>query len=144
MNTITVEHCTIEEAFALSLQIPEFEPWYTWAKWQERLEGKKVIALCAFVDGIGSGFKVGYFEEEHFYSWVGGVVPAFRKMGIAGLLADVQEKTVRATDVSLIKMKTRNRFDGMLVFSIRRGFYISGVEQRGEAEDWRITLTKNL
>ena len=144
MGTLGIQQATAHEAYTLSLQIPEFAPWYPWTKWEERLDGKRVIILVAFSDGKPAGFKAGYYVEDHFYSWVGGVLPAFRRQGVAALLAEEQEAIVRASGVQTIRMKTRNRFRGMLHFALKRGYYLTAIEQRGDPEDWRITLVKNL
>ena len=144
MTSIHIEHAAPEDAFALSLQIPEFEPWYPWTKWQQRLHGKSALVLIAMADGRAVGFKAGYYTGDHFYSWVGGVLPDFRGLGVATALAEQQEALVRASGIPVIRMKTRNRFRGMLHFALRRGFLLSGVDQRGEPLDWRITLVKNL
>jgi hypothetical protein len=72
------------------------------------------------------------------------VVPEYRRLGLALKLATVQEEIVKNSGVSRIRMKTRNRFRGMLLFALQRGFYITDVDQRGEPQDWRIGLTKNI
>lgn len=132
------------EAYAASLLIPEFQPWYTWEKWEERLAVRDVISLVAKSGDTVAGFKTGYMDGGELYSWVGGVLPAFRRMGIAQMLANEQERRVRSAGVSRIRMKTRNRFTGMLQFALGNGFYIAHVDQVGDPADWRITLYKNL
>jgi ribosomal protein S18 acetylase RimI-like enzyme len=144
MTDILIKQCEAKEAYLTSLDIPEFEPWYSWEKWQERLEGKHMICLIATISGEKAGMKVGYFEDDHFYSWIGGVVPRFRRLGIAAMLANQQEALVSLEGTPRIRMKTRNKFTAMLQFALGRGFYISRVDQQGEIGDWRITLYKNL
>lgn len=144
MQEIQILRDTIEAAYDISLHIPEFEPWYPMEKWKVRCDGKQVIALIAKVGDAVVGCKVGYFEDDQFYSWVGGVLPAYRRRGVAEKLADMQEELVRNTGVHRIRMKTRNRFREMLHFALNRGFYIADVEQKGEPGEWRITLYKNV
>jgi GNAT superfamily N-acetyltransferase len=100
--------------------------------------------LIAKIGDAEVGCKVGYFEANHFYSWIGGVLPEYRKRGVAAKLADVQEDLVKQAGVHIIRMKTRNRFTEMLLFVLSRGFYIAEVEQKGSPGEWRITLYKNL
>jgi ribosomal protein S18 acetylase RimI-like enzyme len=135
---------SLDDAYTLSLQIPEFEPWYSYETWQHRLKPRDAVILIAMIDNKPAGFKVGYYADDHFYSWVGGVVPEYRRLGLALKLATVQEEIVKNSGVSRIRMKTRNRFRGMLLFALQRGFYITDVDQRGEPQDWRIGLTKNI
>jgi len=144
MKDIQVEEGSIEEAYAVSLFIPEFQPHYTRDTWAVRLRDKVKIILIASIDGKKAGCKVGYFEGDEFYSWIGGVLPVYRKMGVATKLADTQEAMVRASGMSRIRMKTRNRFGDMLRFAQRRGFTITDVEEKGDPVNWRITLYKNL
>jgi ribosomal protein S18 acetylase RimI-like enzyme len=143
-GNIQVKTCSLQEAYEASLQIPEFEPWYPLDTWVERTTGKEIIALIARVDGLLAGFKVGYFREDHFYSWVGGVLPEFRKNGVAKALAETQENLVGKAGTQMIKMKTRNRFTAMLSFALGRGFCIERVERKGDVHDWRITLHKKV
>ena len=144
MTNIQIHNASLAEAYQVRLLIPEFEPWYAWEKWEERCNGKSVIALVSLANGDPAGFKVGYFEADYFYSWVGGVIPAYRRLGVASLLADAQEMQVKEAGVSLIRMKTRNRFQNMLHFALSRDFYIAEVEKTGEPRDWRIILHKNV
>jgi GNAT superfamily N-acetyltransferase len=144
MMKLSISKCSLEEAYAVSLQIPEFEPWYPWEKWQERCRHRQVIALVALVGDAQAGLKVGYIEGDEFYSWIGGVIPACRGQGVARRLAEVQEEMVRAAGITKIRMKTHNRFVAMLCFALQSGFYIAAVERAGDPQDWKITLYKNL
>jgi ribosomal protein S18 acetylase RimI-like enzyme len=143
-RSIRIENGSLEDAFALSISIPEFKPWYPFEKWEQRLKDRRAVILIAFLDNIPAGFKVGYHDHDDFYSWVGGVLPEQRRKGIALALAEAQEAAVCESGITRIRMKTRNRFRAMLHFALQRGFYIADVEQRGEPQDWRITLLKNI
>jgi ribosomal protein S18 acetylase RimI-like enzyme len=144
MEEIQIRQGTVEEAYNASLQIPEFEPWYPWEKWQQRTNGRNVIILIAETGQGIVGFKAGYFEDDCFYSWVGGVLPSYRRMGIAQKLAQMQESLVKEAGSGLIRMKTQNRFRGMLLFALGRGFHVADVERKGDPMSWKITLYKNL
>ena len=72
---------------------------------------------AAEVDGEPAGFKVGYERENYFYSWMGAVLPAYRRLGIAQKLADQQEKWAKSAGYTTIRFKTRNHHKGMFIFA---------------------------
>ena len=46
------------------------------------------------------GFKIGYpYNEDAFYSWVGGVLPNFRQQRIANKLAEEQELAAKISGI---------------------------------------------
>ena len=138
---------TPEEAYQIYLQVPEFDDKYPFEKWQRRLNGNNPLCLIARAGNLPVGVKVGYHEADYFYSWIGGVVPAWRRGGIAKMLADEQESLLRQQGIRRIRMKTRNRFKPMLLFALSSGFNI--IESipdpvGGSVADLRIVLEKML
>ena len=102
------------------------------------------MILIAIHNGQQIGFKAGYERDNYFYSWVGGVLPTFRKNGIAKRLAKEQEKWAKAEGYSQIVFKTRNRFKSMLLFGLTNGFNIIGFEEKDDILNYRIILKKEL
>jgi ribosomal protein S18 acetylase RimI-like enzyme len=49
------------------------------------------LILVASIQKMLLGYKVAYKDGQDLYSWMGGVLPEYRKMGIAKKLADEQE-----------------------------------------------------
>ncbi len=135
---------TIEEVYNLSLQVPEFENPYPKDIYQERLSKVEHLILLANVNDEIAGFKVGYAKEDYFYSWMGAVLPAYRKMGVAKALAKYQENWAKSHGYTTIQFKTRNYLKGMLIFAIKNDFQIIGVETRSNIMDNRILLRKQL
>ena len=120
----------------LSLQIEEYK---------KRCAGK-YLALIAEIDNQLVGFKIGYdrFKNGSFYSWMGGVLPKFRRMGVAYSLANFQEKWAAENGFSSILLKTRKKHDEMIAFSLNRGFIITEETQIIPAEETRIWMEKSL
>ena len=58
------------------------------------------LSLIAEIENQSVGFKIGYdrFKDGSFYSWMGGVLPEFRKKGVASALADFQENWAKKMD----------------------------------------------
>src|SRR5687768_15065806 len=95
--SLVIRNGYIEEAVAISRQIPEFDHPHKADEYRKRLMGKKQLILIAWKEDKAIGFKVGYDKENDgsFYSWMGGVLPAYRHDGVAKELANVQETWAR-------------------------------------------------
>lgn len=146
MRDIIIREGTIAEVVALSILVPEFFQPYSEATYKERLQNKPHLILIAEVDGELAGFKVGYQKETNteFYSWMGGVLASYRRMGIATKLAEKQESWAKKNGYDTIKFKTRNRLTKMLHFGLHRGFMITDVIKNEKLEEYRIVLQKPL
>jgi ribosomal protein S18 acetylase RimI-like enzyme len=143
---IDIKKASIEEIVALSRQIPEFDNPHPEEEYTKRLAGKKFLLLIASINKVAVGFKVGYDKENNgsFYSWMGGVLPAYREAGVARELANVQETWARENGFTSIRFKTRNRHKAMLLFGINNGFQIIAVEPREIIAEYRLLLEKKL
>ena len=141
---VTIAEGDIDTVVALSRQIPEFTDPYGAEIYSSRLEGKPHLILLAYAEGRPIGFKVGYERHEIFYSWMGGVLPSWRRKGVATALADAQEEWARDSGYDKIRLKTRNRHTDMLVFALRRGFHILSVEPHEPVAEFRIWMEKAL
>jgi GNAT superfamily N-acetyltransferase len=136
---------SISEIVDLVQQIPEFSDSYPATEYIRRLSTTQQFSLIAEIDGQVAGFKVGYERTATiFYSWMGGVLPAFRRKGVARALADVQENWARQAGYQIVEFKTRNYLKPMLLFGINNGFHIYRVEPREKLADYRVYLRKQL
>ena len=137
---------TIKEAVQLSEQIPEFKSPTGEKGYNDRLCNIDHLILIAIKDNLPCGFKVGYNRDHDgsFYSWMGGVLPQYRRYGIAKLLANEMEKYCRNSGYSILKMKTRNEHKAMIQFAIRNGFYMTGFEEYPDPMKSRILMEKRL
>ena len=129
----------------LSFKIPEFNSPFKIKEYKKRCAGKH-LALIAEIDNQPVGFKIGYdrFKNGSFYSWMGGVLPKFRRMGVAYSLANFQEKLAAENEFISIILKTRKKHDEMIAFSLNRGFIIIEETQITPAEETRIWMEKSL
>ena len=135
---------TIETAVRLSQQIPEFSEPHGIGEYEKRLEQANHLILIAYDKSLPIGFKVGYERDDYFYSWMGGVLPEYRKKGVAQKLADEQEAWAKQQNYPHVTFKTRNRHQAMLLFAIKNGFQIIGFEKRQDISENRILLRKFL
>ena len=143
---IHITTASIEAAAAFLSGIPEFKDAYPLGEYQKRLEQNEHLILLAYTeDGVACGCKVGYrLSSSSFYSWMGGVMPQWRRHGVAELLAVAQESWAQEQGYERIRFKTRNSCRAMLHFALNRGFHIVGVEPRDQLPDYRIWLEKEL
>lgn len=143
--SIIIREGNIDEVVALSNQIPEFiAPCPKKKEYENRLLNVNHLILVAFYKGEAAGFKVGYEREDYFYSWMGAILPPFRRKGIASALAIKQEQWVKSQGYELIRFKTRNRLKGMLQFSLSNGFIIEAVTKKDNPMENRILLSKKI
>jgi len=136
---------SFQECVYLSSKIPEFNSPYKIEEYKKRCTGK-YLTLIAEIDNQSVGFKIGYdrLNDGSFYSWMGGVLPKFRRMGVAYSLANFQEKWAAKNGFISIVLKTRQKHDGMIAFSLNRGFIITEETQIVLDEGTRIWMEKSF
>lgn len=146
---ITVRTGSSEEIWALYSALPEFSAeLIDRAEFERALSFASSLSLVAEHKGAAVGFKVGFdrYGDGSFYSWLGGVAPDTRRLGVAKALLDEQEQQVVAAGFDRIYVKTRNRFVAMLTMLLTNGYGIVGVNLPDDlpVADGRITLCKIL
>lgn len=135
---------TIAEAVWVSNQVPELHDPYPEQEYKKRLsKGPSLILIAEDSDGL-LGFKVAYKRTHFMYSWMGGVLPRGRRMGVAKALADHQETWAQKQGYRLLRFKTRNYLTNMLLFALGNGFRICGYEAQADPWQDRIWLEKEL
>jgi len=135
---------TIEEAYKVFTKIPEFDQYLSIDEMRQRvIEGS--IVLISEYEGELIGFKIGYpLNKTDFYSWLGGVVPSKRKLGVAKRMLVLQESLAAKQSFTSILVKSMNRFRSMLHMLIENGYDITSVENYGGTDSERICFRKAL
>lgn len=107
------------------------------------LEKPDPFLILAEIDGAAVGYKLGYRQDsETFYSWLGGVLPSYQRLGIGTDLLRKQHEWCRAQGYKKIQTKTGNRFPSMMILNIKSGFAVHSTEiSDGEV---RIIMEKSL
>lgn len=125
--------------------IPEFDGTFTEAYLKERLINDGII-LLAFDNNTAIGCKIAYnrFGDKSLYSWLGAVLPNYRKQGIATLLNHEMEKRATINNYTSILFKTRNKHKSMLQFALKNGYDIINFEEKTDVSENRIILKKEL
>jgi ribosomal protein S18 acetylase RimI-like enzyme len=139
-----IKQSDIPTVVALSQQIPELVKPHPASEYEKRLTNVPHLILVAYQDDQPIGFKVGYYRDESFYSWMGGILPAFRRKGVAKKLADAQEAWAKQQNYHSITFKTRNEHKAMRMFALQNGFDIVDCYLKGSVHEYRIVLRKEI
>lgn len=144
--TISIREGDLDEALRVDANIPEFRNHYTKGSYVERLGVHKHLILTAYVDDQPAGYKIGYdrYGDGSFYSWMGGVLLAYRKQGVAQELQNYMERWCKEQGYTSIKLKTRNRYKNMLRFALKNNFNILDIKKDDNILDNRFLLEKQL
>jgi ribosomal protein S18 acetylase RimI-like enzyme len=102
--------------------------------------------LTAYLNNTPVGFKIGYETQtkQNFYSWMGGVLPKYRQLGIAEKLLEYQVQRVIKTGYLRILVKTRRKHKSMLKLLHTHGFLQIGTIPYNTDEETRILYEKKL
>ena len=139
-----IRHISAEECVQLHQHIPELFPMKDVGEIMMRTQGKETLALAAQIDQQDAGYLLGYWmTPRHFYYWLGGVKPAFRRQGIGVFLLQQLEHHVLAQGGNEISVKSMNRYPAMLIMLIRHGYQITAVTGK-DRERQKIHFSKNF
>lgn len=87
----------------------------------------KPLVLLAWHAHQLAAYKIGYERKQgHYYSWIGGVHPDFRRQGLAAELMIRQHDWCREQGYQTIRTHTKNKWRQMLILNIRHEFDIIG------------------
>ncbi len=147
-----IEYKTLKTHLLTDLQVLEkleaqiFEDFFTPLRLTQEADQKKGLLSHIAYDGDQPiAFKMGYLlKNDTFYSWLGGVLPTYRKKGIGQKLTQLQHQSVHDMGLSKIRTTCRNRFPEMLIHNIKNGFKIIGVTYQADEKDISITFEKTL
>ena len=117
-----------------------------------RLDRADLLMLLAYEPGddeeedVLAGFKVGYGESPSvFYSAKGGVLPAFRRRGLARLLLHRMEDEARQKGYRRFAYDTfPNKHAGMTVLGLAEGYRVAAAGYNAPYRDYRLRFEKTL
>ena len=107
-------------------------------------QNKKFHLAIANIEDQPVGFKIGYERDQsEFYSWLGGVLPEYRGLGVAAKLMTTQHEWCQRQGYLKIGTKTQNRFKEMLMLNIKNGFEIIGTDPT-DKDGMKILMEKKI
>ncbi len=109
-------------------------------------EREGLVMLVAWWEGAPAGFKIGYrVRPGTFYSAKGGVLPAFRRRGIARGLLRALMRRARAGGYRRFTYDTfPNKHPGMTVLGLAEGFHVVKAGYNAQHGDYRLRFQKRL
>ncbi|MCJ8276801.1 MAG: GNAT family N-acetyltransferase [Bdellovibrionales bacterium] len=144
--TIQVYTEISSELFETIMDLDEaiFETSFAREKIRQRLEGKETLTYLAFDGDQPVGMKLGYqLDDETFMSWMGGILPSYRGLGLAQEMMSLQHQELKEMGYKKVQTKTQNRFMSMLILNLKSGFEIIDT-YKGDDDQLRIVLEKTL
>jgi len=105
-----------------------------------------LLMLVAWSGGEAAGFKIGYrFKAKTYYSAKGGVLPAYRRRGIARALLHTMMDQARAWRYETFLFDTfPNKHPGMTVLGLSEGFRVVKAGYSPQYNDYRLRFQKEL
>lgn len=145
-STIIIKENCLEDAILVAQQIPEFENTYSKNKYRNRLKNIRHLVLTAYLNNNPVGFKIGYETptKRNFYSWMGGILPKYRQLGIAEKLSEYQEQWAIKIGYLRILVKTRRKHTAMIKILQKHGFIQMGIIFYNPDGETRILYEKKL
>lgn len=109
-------------------------------------EREDLMILLALVDDVPAGFKIGYRENRFtYYSAKGGVLPKFRRQGLARKMLYYMMAEARLRGYVRFAFDTfPNRDRGMTVLGLNEGFRVVKSDFNKTYKDWRLRFEKAL
>ena len=146
MKSFHIHEGKLDDAVMVSANVPEFDDPYERSEYSKRLNSTAHHILTAYDDQDPIAFKIGYqrHSDGSFYSWMGGVLPYYRRKGIANNLADHQEIWAKKNGYNSIRMQTREKHIEMLALAINRGFLITNRIEQTSSSNAHIWMNKPL
>ena len=146
MESFHIHEGKLDDAVMVSAKVPEFDDPYEISEYSKRLNSTVHLILTAYDDHNPIAFKIGYqrHPDGSFYSWMGGVLPNYRRKGIANNLADHQETWAKKKGYNSIKLQTRSKHNAMLALAINRGFQITNRNEKTSNSNTHIWMSKPI
>ena len=113
-----------------------------------RFEHMPQFTLCAaHTDSRLVGFKLGYAHtQQRYYSWLGGIDPAYRRQGIAWTLMRMQHEWATRQGFKFIETGAQQNNIAMGALNFASGFEVVGIryKQRDSSRVTELTYEKSL
>lgn len=123
-----------------------FRPPQTVEFFKRRFLGRyNVIMLFATVDGRPIGFVIGFeLKPSMFYMWLCGVVPDYRRAGVAAQLMEGLHAWAAEHEYQYVRTECHNRHREILKIAVELGYDVVGVRWDSERAENLIVFEKVL
>ena len=116
------------------------------ASFQRRYRGRyNILQLVARLQDRPIGFFLGFeLKPTVFFAWFYGVLPEFRRQGIASQLMDAVHSWARQNEYESIRFECHNQHRPMLHLAIAMGYDIVGIRWDPDRGDNLVMFEKML
>ncbi|MCS7047079.1 MAG: GNAT family N-acetyltransferase [Gemmataceae bacterium] len=123
-----------------------FRPARDLESFQRRFRGRyNVLMFVARIEDRPVGFFMGFeLKPGTFFSWFYGVLPEYRRQGIASQLMDAVHSWARQNDYEFVRFECHNQHRPMLHLAIARGYDITGLRWDADRGENLIIFEKSL
>ena len=123
-----------------------FRPYRDEEDFRRRYLGRhNVLQMVARVDDRPVGFFLGFeLKPRVFFAWFYGVLPDFRRQGIASQLMEAVHSWARLNDYESIRFECHNQHRPMLHLAIALGYDIVGIRWDPDRGDNLVIFEKVL
>ncbi len=106
-----------------------FSPTVDQEHFRRRFQGRhNVSMIVAMLDGAHVGIIVGFeLIPTTYFVWLCGVLPDFRRLGIATQLLDAQQAWAQEHHYQIIRFECQNQHRPMLHLAISEGYDLVGI-----------------
>lgn len=135
-----------EMALISSLYNTVFAPPREVSFFERRFRGRaNVLNLIAEVEGRPIGFSCGFeLKPSTWFNWLIGVLPDFRRAGIAAQLSEAEQAWAADHGYSLVRMECHNQHRPVLHMAISQGFDVVGVRWDSERHSNLVIFEKEV
>ena len=111
-----------------------------------RFHGRtKTLVLVAELDDEPAGFACGYeLRPSTYYSWLCGVLPNARRMGIASQLMGAEQAWARENGYEMLRFECVNQARPMIHVAVRDGYDIVGIRWDSRNQSNLVIFQKDL
>jgi len=113
---------------------------------RRRLHGRgNPLILLAHVDKQPVGFAVGYeIKPSTFYCWLIGVLPGYRRAGVASQLMEAMAAWARDNEYQIVRFECFNQQRPMLHLAISQNYDIVGVRYDADSHANLIVMEQTV
>lgn len=113
---------------------------------RRRLQGRRnAMLLVAELDDKAVGFACGYeLRPTTYYSWLCGVLPDARRLGIASQLISAEQAWACENGYEMLRFECNNQARPMIHVAIRDGYDIVGIRWDSRSQSNLVIFEKNL
>jgi GNAT superfamily N-acetyltransferase len=123
-----------------------FRPGRDTEGFRRRFRGRyNVLMLVARLDDRPVGFFIGFeLKPGVFFAWFYGVIPEYRRQGIASQLIDAVHSWAKQNEYDSIRFECHNQHRPMLHLAIALGYDIVGIRWDPDRGDNLVIFEKTL